>query len=189
MTATAGPLSIVRAALALLARHWRSAYAAALAATLVNTVPDIGRQVLVWDDPRVGAALLVDVVGFLTGLVAQLWVTGALAALPGGGGVLPAGALRRGSGLAWRAVRAEPGTVLTGVVLGGAVSALVTLPASVAALGLDRVVGPLDSLGVGAFAVAAASDVLASVVTLPFLALVLVIVADRHRLVVGTGGQ
>jgi hypothetical protein len=61
------------------------------------------------------------------------------------------------------------------------VSALLTLPASVAALGLDRVVGPLDAPGVGAFAVATASDVLASVVTLPFLALVLAVVADRRR--------
>jgi hypothetical protein len=186
---TPRPLPTAALALAMLRRHWRPAYLASVAATLVNTVPDVLRQVLVWDDPRFAAAVLVDAVGFLTGLLAQLWVTGALAALPAGGGVLPAGALRRGSGLAWRAVRTAPGTVLTGVVLGGAVSALLTVPASVAALGLHRVIGPLDSPAVGAFAVAAVSDVLASAATLPFLALVLVISAGRRGLTAGTGGQ
>ena len=181
MTAPAGPLDTVGNALRVLRRHWRPAYLAALAATLVNTVPDVVRQVLVWDDPRFGSAVLVDVIGFGTGLLAQLWVTGAVAALPAGGGLAPAGALRRGAGSAWRAVRTAPGTVLTGVVVGGGVSALLTLPPSIAALGPDRVLGPLDEPGVGAFAVAALSDVVASAVTLPFLALVLVLVATGHR--------
>ena len=101
------------------------------------------------------------------------------AALPAGGRPALHGALRRGSALAWTAMRAAPVTVLVGVVLGGAVSALLTLPASIAALGLSRVVGPLDDPGVGAFAVAAVSDVVASAVTLPFLALVVVLVAGR----------
>ena len=182
-------LGTAREALRLLARHAPAAYGVALLATAVNTVPDVLRQVLVWDDPRYPAALAVDVVGFLTGLVAQLWVTGALAALPAGGRPERGGALRRGSGLAWTAVRTAPGTVLTGVVFGGTVSALLTLPPSIAALGLTRVVGPLDDPGVGAFAVAAISDVVASAVTLPFLALVVVLAAGRHRLTPAAVGQ
>jgi hypothetical protein len=170
----------VRAALAVLRRRWRPAYLAALAATLVNTVPDVVRQLLVRDGPSVTAAVLVDVVGFATGLVAQLWVTGAVVALPTGGALAPAGALRRGAGVAVQAVRAAPGAVALGVVLGGAVSALLTVPASVAALGVDRVLGPLDSPGAGAFTVATLSDLVASAVTLPFLALVLVLAAGRR---------
>ncbi len=180
---------VLRAAVQLLGRHWRAAYLTSLAATLVNTVPDVLRQVLVWDDPRVAAAVAVDVVGFATALIAQLWVTGALAELPGTGRPAPAGALRRGTGLAWRAVRTAPGTVLAGVVCGGAVSALLTLPASVAALGLDRVLGPLDAPAVGAFTVATVSDLVASAVTLPFLALVLVLTATGGRLEATPAGQ
>jgi hypothetical protein len=172
----------------LLRRHWRPAYLAAVAATLVNTVPDVVRQLLVWNDPRVSAAVLVDVVGFLTGLAAQLWVTGAVADLPSGGAVRFAGALGRGTGLAWAAVRTAPGTVAAGVVLGGAVSALLTVPASVAAIGLHRVLGPLDAPSVGGFVVAAVSDVVASAVTLPFLALVLVL-AGQRRLAGRAAGQ
>jgi hypothetical protein len=99
-----------------------------------------------------------------------------------------AGALRRGTGLAWAAVRTAPGTVAAGVVLGGAVSALLTLPASVAAIGLHRVLGPLDAPSAGAFGVAAVSDVVASAVTLPFLALVLVL-AGQRRLAGRAAGQ
>ena len=183
------PLGTARQALRLLARHAPAAYGVALLATAVNTVPDVLRQVLVWDDPRFSAALAVDVVGFLTGLVAQGWITGALATLPAGGRLALRGALRRGSGLAWTAVRTAPVTVATGVVLGGAVSALLTVPASVAALGLSRVIGPLDAPGPGAFAVAAVSDVVASAVTLPFLALVVVQVAGRRRLTATAVGQ
>lgn len=188
MTADGTPTATVRAALAVLRRHWRPAYLAALAATLVNTVPDVARQLLVHDDPRVTAAVLVDVVGFATALVAQLWVTGAVAALPRGGRLATTGALRRGADLAWAAVRTAPAAVALGVVLGGAVSALLTVPASVAALGVDGVLGPLDSPGAGAFAVATASDLVASAVTLPFLAFVLVIAAGR-RLGARHGGQ
>jgi hypothetical protein len=183
-----GAVDTARAALAVLRRHWRPAYLAALAATLVNTVPDVVRQVLVRDDPDVAAAVLVDVVGFTTGLLAQLWVTGALAALPAGGGLTPDGALRRGAGTAWRALRGAPATVALGVVLGGAVSALLTVPASVAALGPGGVLGPLGSPSAGAFAVATGSDVVASVVTLPFLAVVLVLAAG-HRLTSPSRGQ
>lgn len=186
--APSGSVGTVRAALLVLRRRWGPAYLAALAATLVNTVPDVVRQLLVRDDPRVATAVLVDVVGFSTGLVAQLWITGAVAALPAGGALTPAGALRRGAELAWAAVRAAPGAVAVGVVLGGAVSALLTLPVSVAALGLDGVLGPLDSPGAGAFTVATVSDLVASAVTLPFLALVLVLAAGR-RFAVPPGGQ
>jgi hypothetical protein len=58
----------------------------------------------------------------------------------------------------------------------------------VAALGVDGVLGPLGSPGAGAFAVATASDVVASVVTLPFLALVLAVAAG-DRLTAPPGGQ
>jgi hypothetical protein len=186
--APAPPLPTVRTALRLLGRHWRAAYLAAGAAALVNTVPDVLRHLPVWDDPRLSAALLVDVVGVLTAVLAQLWVTGALADLPEGGPARTAGALRRGTALAWAAVRTAPATVAAGVVLGGAVSALLTVPASVAALGAAQVLGPLDAPTAGAFAVATASDVLASTVTLPFLALVLVIAGSR-RLTPGAAGQ
>jgi hypothetical protein len=173
------PAPVVRTALRLLRRHAGVVYGASAAATLVNTVPDVLRQVLVWDDPRVGSAILVDVIGFLTGLVAQLWLTGAVAGLPAGEGLTPRGGLRRGTALARRAVVRAPRTVLAGVVLGGGVSALVTLPASIAAHGLGRVLGPLDSPPVGGFAVATVSDAVASWLTLPFLALVLVLAAGR----------
>ena len=178
----------VRSALTLLGRHWRSAYLAAIAATAVNTVPDVVRQLLVWDDPRWSAALLVDAVGLLTGLLAQLWVTGAVAELPADGPLRPGGALRRGADLARAAVRRAPGTVALGVLLGGAVSALLTVPASVIAIGLPRVVGPLDQPSAGGFAAATVSDVVASAVTLPFLALVLVLAAGR-RLARPVAGQ
>lgn len=167
-----GP-AVLRAAVALLRRRPGAAYAAAAVATAVNTVPDVLRQVLVWDDPGLAHALLVDVVGFLTGLAAQLWVTGALAALPAGDRPAWRGALARGTALALAAVRRAPGTVLAGVVTGGAVSALITLPASSAALGFGSVLGPLGAPPVGAFAVAAISDAVASWVTLPYLAVVL----------------
>ncbi len=185
--APSGSYATVRDALAVLRRRWPAAYLAALVAAGVNTVPDVVRQLLVRDDPRISAALLVDAVGLATGVVAQLWVAGAVAALPAGGALLPAGALRRGAGLAGRAVRSAPGAVGLGVVLGGGVSALLTLPASVAALGADGVLGPLDSPAAGAFAVATASDLVASVVTLPFLALVLVVAGSR--LTASPGGQ
>ncbi|GHE10076.1 hypothetical protein [Klenkia taihuensis] len=171
-----GVRAVLAAALALLVRHRRRAYAAAAVATAANTVPDVLRQVLVWEDPDRWHALAVDVVGVATAVVAQLWVTGALLDLPRGGPARWRGALVRGTAVGWRALRRAPGTVLAGVVAGGAVSAVLTVPASVAALGADRVLGPLDTPGAGAFAVAAASDALASVVTLPFLALVLVLV-------------
>jgi hypothetical protein len=172
---------VVGAALRLLSGRAGPAYAAAAVATLVNTVPDVLRQVLVWDDPSRAHALLVDVVGFLTGLVAQLWVTGAVADLATGSRGTWREALPRGTALAWRAVRRSPTTVLAGVVVGGAVSAVLTLPASVAALGFGHVLGPLGAPPVGAFAVAAVSDVVASCATLPFLGLVLALVGGSRE--------
>jgi hypothetical protein len=182
-----GVAGTVREALALLRRHAGRVYALALAVTLVNTVPDVLRQLLVYRDPSVGHALLVDVVGFTTGLLAQLWLTGALTGLPADGRVRPGGALGRGTTTALRAVRAAPVVVLAGVVLGGAVSALLTVPASVAALGVERVVGPLDAPSAAAFTVATVSDVVASWVTLPFLAVVLVLTAGSARRFAGKG--
>ena len=49
--------------------------------------------------------------------------------------------------------------------------------------------GPLDAPGVGAFTVATLSDLVASAVTLPFLALVLVLVATGRRLTAPSAGQ
>ena len=172
---------IVRETLGLLRRHAGRVYAVSLAVTLVNTVPDVLRQLLVYRDPGRGPALLVDAVGFATGLLAQLWLTGALTGLPGDGRMSPRGALGRGTATALRAVRASPAAVLAGVVLGGAVSACLTLPPSIAALGLDGVLGPLDAPAAAAFTVATVSDVVASAVTLPFLALVLVLTAGSTR--------
>jgi hypothetical protein len=177
----------VREALRLLRRHAGAVYAVSAAVTLVNTVPDVLRQLLVYDDPGVGRALLVDVVGFLTALVAQLWLTGALTTLPDGGRVTPRGALGRGTATALRAVRTSPAAVLTGVVLGGAVSALITVPPSVAALGVDGVLGPLDAPSAAAFTVATVSDAVASWATLPFLAVVLVLTAGSTRRFAGRG--
>ncbi|SHG28060.1 hypothetical protein [Geodermatophilus nigrescens] len=179
----------VRGALALLRRHAGRVYALSLAVTLVNTVPDVLRQLLVHDDPSVAHALLVDVVGFGTGLLAQLWLTGALTGLPDDGRLRPRGALGRGTATALRAVRASPAAVLAGVVLGGAVSACLTLPASIAALGLDGVLGPLGAPSAAAFTVATVSDVVASWVTLPFLAVVLVLTAGSARRFAGKGGS
>ncbi|MGY1734407.1 hypothetical protein [Geodermatophilus sp. SYSU D00684] len=188
-TTTAGVRvpAVVREALALLRRHAGRVYALSLAVTLVNTVPDVLRQLLVYDDPSLAHALLVDVVGFATGLLAQLWLTGALTGLPGDGRVRPAGALGRGTATALRAVRTSPAAVLAGVVLGGAVSALLTVPASVAALGPEHVVGPLDAPSAAAFTVATVSDVVASWATLPFLAVVLVHTAGSGRASAGKG--
>ncbi len=187
--AVARPLPTVRRSLALLVRHRRPAYLAAVAATLVNTVPDVARHLPVWDDPSLRAAVLVDVIGVLTALCAQLWVTGTVAGLPDDGRLRWAGAFRRGAGLAVAAVRHAPATVATGVLVGGAVSAAVTLPASAAALGLPQVLGPLDGPTAGAFAVATISDVVASALTLPFLAFVLVLAADRRGLRAAAVGQ
>jgi hypothetical protein len=179
--------AVVREALDLLRRHAGRVYAASLAVTLVNTVPDVLRQLLVYRDPSVAHAVGVDVVGFATGLLAQLWLTGALTGLPGDGRVRPGGALGRGVATAVRAVRTSPAAVLAGVVLGGAVSACLTLPASIAALGLDGVLGPLGAPSAAAFTVATVSDVVASWVTLPFLALVLVLTAGSTRQFAGKG--
>ena len=183
------PGGTVREALALLRRHAGRVYAVALAVTLANAVPDVLRQLLVHRDPSVAHALLVDGVGFTTGLLAQLWLTGALTGLPGDGRVRPRGALSRGTATAVRAVRTSPATVLAGVVLGGAVSACLTVPASVAALGVDGVIGPLDAPSAAAFTVATLSDVVASWVTLPFLAVVLVLTAGSTRHVAGKGSS
>jgi hypothetical protein len=182
-----GPRAVLAAALSLLRRRPGAAWAAAAVATAVNTVPDVLRQLLVWDDPALGHALLVDVVGFLTGLTAQLWVTGALAALPAGDPPAWRGALPRGVALAWSAVRGSPRTVLAGVLTGGAASALITLPASSAALGFGHVLGPLGGPPVPAFALAAVSDAVASWVTLPYLALVLVLAGTRGGVRRGAG--
>ena len=187
MSPAPGVGGTVRGALALLRRHAGRVYAASLAVTLVNTVPDVLRQLLVYRDPSRLDALLVDVVGFTTGLLAQVWLTGALTDLPGSGRVRTAGAFTRGVTTAVRAGRTSPAAVLAGVVLGGGVSALITLPPSIAALGLGGVLGPLDAPSAGAFTVATVSDVVASWVTLPFLALVLVLTAGSTREFSGKG--
>lgn len=141
----------------------RSALLGGLAVALTLAPLDLGRQLLVRDDPSRLNALLVDVVGVLTAALAQVLLVGALAGeqrwLPGG----------------WRlvlaAVRRRPAALLAGLLLAGGVSAVLTLPVSVAALGLSQVVGPLDGPPLGSLLVAGASDLVATAVTAPYFAL------------------
>ena len=133
------------------------AYATALVAALLLAVPDLGRQLLVRDDPSRLHALLVDVVGVLSAAVVQLALVGLLNGRQRW--------LRHGTGIVLDALRIRPGTLLLGLVAAGAVSAVLTLPVSVAALGAGQVLGPLRDPSLGALLVAQASDVVATAVT------------------------
>ncbi len=59
MSGDRGTAGIIRASLALLRRHAGRVYAVALAVTLVNTVPDVLRQLLVYRDPSLAHGLAV----------------------------------------------------------------------------------------------------------------------------------
>lgn len=138
------------------------AYAIGLAAALLLAVPDLGRQLLVRDDPSRLHALVVDVVGVLSAAAVQLALVGLLSGRSRW--------LRHGTGIVLDALRIRPWTLLLGLVAAGAVSAVLTLPASVAALGAAQVLGPLRDPSLGALLVAQASDVVATAVTAPWFA-------------------
>ena len=150
----------------------RRAYAVGLVAALALAVPDLGRQLLVRDDPSQLHALLVDVVGVLSAALVQVALVGGAAGAPGRAW------LATGTRLVLQAVRERPAVVLAGLVAAGAVSALLTVPASVAALGVHQVIGPLHGPPISALVVAQLSDVVATAVTAPYFA---VLVASLTR--------
>lgn len=152
-------------------------YALGLAAALLLAVADLGRQLPVREDPSRWHALLVDAVGVLTAAVVQVALVGLLAGRRRW--------LRDGAGLLLDAVRMRPGTVLAGLVSAGAVSASITLPASLAALGFSQVLGPLRDPPLSALLVAQASDVVATAVTAPWFAVLVERCARRP----GTAGK
>lgn len=142
----------------------RQAYAVGLLASVLLAVPDLGRQLLVRDDPSRWHALLVDVVGVLSATLVQVALVGAVTGTP----------LRRwlpaGTARLLRVVRARPGLVLAGLAAAGAVSAVLTLPASVAVLGAGQVLGPLHGPALWRLVVAQLSDLVATAVTAPYFA-------------------
>ena len=154
----------LRHALRLVLGRQRRAFAAGLAAALLLAVPDLGRQLLVRDDPSYAHALLVDVVGVLTAALVQLALVGLVAGEPARRW------LTGGVRLLLVALRERPVVVLAGLVCAGAVSALLTVPASVAALGVQQVIGPLTGPPISALLLAQASDVVATAVTAPYFA-------------------
>jgi len=140
---------------------------ALLAAALM--VPDFLRQLPVRDDPSRIDALLVDLLGVLTATIGQVALVGALVGALGGA---PARRwLARGVELVLRAARRRPAALLAGLVAAGAVSAVLTLPVSIAALGLGQVIGPLRDPSLGTLGVATLSDAVATAVTAPYFAL------------------
>lgn len=136
---------------------------ALLAAALI--VPDFLRQLPVRDDPSRLDALLVDLLGVLTATIGQVALVGAL------GGAPARRWLARGVELVLRAARRRPAALLAGLVAAGAVSAVLTLPVSIAALGLGQVIGPLRDPSLGTLGVATLSDAVATAVTAPYFAL------------------
>lgn len=153
-----------RSLLAAGVRAGRRAYALALAGAVLLFVPDLGRQLLVRDDPSYPHALLVDVVGVVTAALVQVSLVGAVA------GASPARWLPGGTALVLRAVREDWRTVLAGLVAYGGVSALITVPVSVAALGVRQVIGPLHDPSVGALVVAGLSDLVGTALTAAWFA-------------------
>lgn len=141
-----------------------STYAVGLLAAVLLAVPDLGRQLLVRDDPSRWHALLVDVVGFASATVVQVALVGAATGAPGRRW-LSAGTTRL-----LALVRARPLLVLAGLVCAGAVSAVLTVPASVAVLGVGQVVGPLHDPALWRLGVAQLSDLVATAVTAPYFA-------------------
>ena len=150
-------------------RDYRSrapvAVGAGVALALVLLPLDLGRQLPVRDDPSLLHALLVDALGVVLATVGQLAVVGALT------GSRPARWLADGTARTLAALRAHPAPLLLGLVLAGAVSGLLTVPASVLALGADQVLGPLQDPPLSRLLVAGASDAVGTAVTAPFFAL------------------
>ncbi len=147
----------------------RAVFLGGIALALLLVPLDLGRQLLVRDDPSRLHALLVDVLGVATATIGQLALVGALAGTSGW--------LSGGTRLTLAALRRQPKGFLTGLVAAGAVSALLTVPASVAALSVSQVIGPLDSPSVGALLVATASDALGTAVTAPYFAVLVGLLA------------
>lgn len=137
---------------------------AGVALALVLAPLDLARQLPVRDSPSVLAALLVDLVGVAVAVLGQLVLVGVAA------GARPAGWLPVGAAHVGRALRAHPQALLAGLLTAGAVSACVTLPVSVAALGAAQVLGPLQSPSTSALLVATAGDAVATALTAPFFA-------------------
>lgn len=160
----AGLRAELAAPLALLRGRHRSAYAVGLVASVLLAVPDLGRQLLVRDDPSRWHALLVDVVGVLSATLVQVALVGAATGAPFARW-LPAGTRRL-----LQVVRERPSLVLAGLAAAGAVSAVLTLPASVAVLGPGQVLGPLRDPALWKLGVAQLSDLVATAVTAPYFA-------------------
>ena len=150
----------------------RRAYAVGLLAALLLAVPDFCRQLPVRNDPSYAHALVVDVIGFVSAALVQLALVGVAA------GARPGRWLPTGVRLALAGLRDHPLVILGGLVCAGAVSAVLTLPVSVAALGVRQVIGPLHGPSIAALLVAQASDVVATAVTAPYFA---VLVASLPR--------
>ena len=145
-------------------RPGRRAYLLALGGAVVLFFPDLGRQLLVRDDPSYPHALLVDVVGVLSAALVQVALVGAVA------GASAAQWLPTGTRLVLSALRHRPLTLLAGLVAFGAVSGLITVPVSVAALGVRQVVGPLHDPSVAALVVAGLSDLVGTALTAAWFA-------------------
>ena len=126
---------------------------------------DLARQLPVRDDPSRLAALLVDVIGVAVAAVGQLALVGVAA------GARPARWLPDGTATTLRAVREHPRALLGGLLLAGAVSACITMPVSVAALGLGQVLGPLRGPSTSALLIATAGDAVGTALTAPYFAL------------------
>lgn len=156
----------LRAALRQLLGPSRAALAGGIGLALLLAPLDLSRQLLVRQDPSRLHALLVDVVGVLTATVGQLALIGALAS--------PGSAVRRwlpdGSRLLQQAVRRRPGVVLAALAAAGLISAVLTLPVSIAALSPGQVLGPLNDPPIGALLLAGASDAVATAVSAPYFA-------------------
>lgn len=153
----------------------RRVFAVGVVAALLLAVPDLGRQLLVRDDPSYPHALLVDVVGFVSAALVQVALVGGAAHAPGRRW------LTTGLRLVLAGLRQRPAVLVSGLVCAGAVSALLTLPASVAALGAGQVIGPLHGPPLSALLVAGASDALATAVTAPYFAVLVVSLTGPAR--------
>ena len=153
----------------------RRAYGAGLVGTLLLAVPDLTRQLPVRDDPSVPHAVFVDAIGVLSAAVLQVGLVGLVAG----------GRSRRwlpdGLRLVLGALRRAP-VALVGSLAGlGAVSALLTLVPSLLLLG-RQVLGPLHDPALGLLVAAQLSDVVATAVTAPAFALVVLQLYSRSSI-------
>jgi len=148
---------------------------AGVALALLLAPLDLARQLPVRDDPSRLAALLVDLAGVAVATIGQLGLVGVAA------GARPAAWLPVGATHVGRALRAHPRALLAGLWAAGAVSACVTIPVSVAALGATQVLGPLQSPSTSALLVATAGDAVATALTAPYFAVLAAGLGARVR--------